>query len=179
MSQRGGRYLKIDDTVYNSVAFRTLPDSALKLWIDLRTLYNGSNNGVLAVTARALERRGWNSNSKLHRARSELLARGLLKRTKHCGPNVFHRASLYAFTDVPVAANQEHAIRGSSATLEFLSWLPSAKHDVLQKAPNGTFCGTATGPSAGERHPETAPASGQRENERKPAPVLALRAIGK
>ncbi|MDQ2946667.1 MAG: hypothetical protein M3Y27_12100 [Acidobacteriota bacterium] len=35
----GGRYIKIPEALFDSVAFRTLPGSAAKLWLDLRTQY--------------------------------------------------------------------------------------------------------------------------------------------
>jgi len=51
-------YIRIYDTVYNSIAFRTLPDGALKVWMDMRTQYKGWNNGSLMATLTVLKQRG-------------------------------------------------------------------------------------------------------------------------
>src|SRR6185437_97266 len=86
------RFIQITDTVYDSLAFKTLPAPAAKLWVDLRTQYKGFNNGRIVATLSRLRTRGWNSNDTLQRARDELVRRGLLRYTRRCGPNVFQRA---------------------------------------------------------------------------------------
>jgi hypothetical protein len=85
--RKQAKFLKIDDTVFESVAFRTLSGPALKLWLDLRTQLNGYNNGRIVVTMSRLRKRHWNSNDTLQRARDELIRRGLLRYTRRCGPN--------------------------------------------------------------------------------------------
>src|SRR5688572_25793952 len=101
MKAKAERWLQIGVTVFESEAFRTLPGRELKLWLDLRTQYFGNNNGRLLITLSAFARRGWKSTDQLLKARDELLRRGLIRRTKYSGPNAFHRATLYAFTDLP------------------------------------------------------------------------------
>jgi hypothetical protein len=182
------RYVSISDTVYTSVAFRTLPGGALKLWIDMRTQYNGGNNGAMMSTMSVLKHRGWNSSDKLVRGTRELLSRGLIAYTRRCGPNVFHRAALFAFTDHDIAANERHGVAGARATRAYLEWMPgnpmapldeleTAKRAFRKQEPNGTRIRKATAPEIGKRTPETAPEIGKRQKPRKPAPVLDLSAI--
>jgi hypothetical protein len=166
------RFLRIRAGVYQSEAFRTLPDPALKLWIDLRTQFYGHNNGQLIVTLRTLAPRGWKSNSKLQRARDELLRRGLIRRTKYCGPNVFHRASRYAFTDEHTAANDELGIAGTAPSHDYLRWTRNtAICGSPQKGANGTRKRIETAPSKGEHPSETIPAGGERLTRRKPSSI--------
>lgn len=170
------RYVQIVETVYKSEAFRTIPGAALKLWIDLRTQYNGGNNGRLLITPRTLASRGWNSVSKLMRARDELLSRGLILRTKYCGPNSFHKASLFAFTDVAVASNEAEGIAGMSASHDYLAWTRGTVNPVFCVVPNEVTnhsrIRSATGPESGRRSLKTVPESGQRESDREAAPTL-------
>ena len=173
--QKQEHFVRLRAAVYQSEAFRTLPDSALKLWIDLRTKFYGHNNGDLTITLRTMKFRGWNSNSKLTRAREALLKRGLIRRTKYCGPNVFHRASRYAFTDENIARNDEVGVAGASASHEYLNW---TRNTVIsahpRKVTNGTIKRTATGLDKGERTLETAPAEGQPHILNKVLPTKAL-----
>lgn len=185
MKAKGGgdRFLQVTDTVYNSIAFRTLPGSALKLWIDLRVQFKGWNNGSLMITLSAQKHRGWNSASKLYKARDALLERGLIAYTRKCNENKFHQASLYAFTDLDVAANDRNGIVGSRKTEAFLAWVPAstvkraAKRAFPTQEPNGSQNRRATVPEIGERVPETVPEMGKRQNSPKGAPVLALHPI--
>lgn len=168
------RFLRITAGVYDSEAFRTLPGGALKLWLDVRTQFFGDNNGRLVITLSRLARRGWNSNSKLRRARDELIARGLIRCTKYCGRNVFHRASMYAFTDLDIARNDEQGVAGGAPSREYLAWTAAiCAHP--QKVSNGTLKRCDTTPAEGERPTETAPAEGERKISRKPTPILVLR----
>jgi hypothetical protein len=172
-------HIRIYDTVYNSVAFRTLPGSALKLWIDLRTQFRGSNNGSLMVTMAMQKHRGWNSTAKLYKARDELLDRRLIAYTRQCNPNKKHVASLYAFTDLEIAANERHGVSGGSASHAYLTFTPEypAKRALPKQEPNGSLIGSATVPETGKQSPETVPETGEQEIARKHAPVLDLRPI--
>jgi hypothetical protein len=160
-------HIRIYDTVYNSVAFRTLPGSALKLWIDLRTQFRGSNNGSLMVTMAMQKHRGWNSTAKLYKARDELLDRRLIAYTRQCNPNKKHVASLYAFTDLEIAANERHGVSGGSASHAYLTFTPEypAKRALPKQEPNGSLIGSATVPETGKQSPETVP---KRESRKSP-----------
>src|SRR5437867_11636545 len=106
MSKRSAQqehWVQIKRTVYNSVAFRTLPPSALKLWIDLRTQFRGNNNGNINAAMSVLVHRGWTSTQTLHRALPELLERGLIARTRQGKPGPYRVCSLFRFTDLATA----------------------------------------------------------------------------
>ena len=121
--KRGSRrFLMIDEAVYRSVAWRTLPDGALRLWIDLRTLNNGHNNGRIAPTIATLRPLGWRSKRKLAASLAALVERRLLAYTRRSGPNAFHRAALVRFTDIPCPHAEREGIDGAGATCEFLQW---------------------------------------------------------
>jgi hypothetical protein len=175
------RYVSIDDAVFNSVAFKTLPAQAAKLWLDLRTQFNGRNNGRIVATLSKLRQRGWNSNDTLKRARDELVRRGLLRYTRRCGPNVFHRASMLAFTDLPIPDNEEEGVGASGATHDYKKWQPEPKPKKKRAHRETVFDDTVTRfttePAFGEQHAKTAPDSGDRENDSEPAPILGLGAI--
>jgi len=177
-SSNSHRYIKIDDTLYNSVAFKTLSVPALKLWLDLRTQFNGSNNGTLVATLSRLRHRAWTSNSTLTRALRELVERGLLRYTRRSGRNVFHRASMFAFTDLPVPDNERHGIASSNATHDYVEWVPQQRHakkrahrDRVSNDP-GARCDKT--PSGGDQVMGTVPLDGEREIVPNPAPGLDL-----
>ena len=116
------RYLRIDDVVYQSEAFRTLPGGALNLYIDLRVQLNGFNNGNVDATMSTLSKRGWTSPDTLHRALKQLIARGLIVRTRHGKPGPGRICSLFRFTDVATPKNEAKFIEGCPATFEFKNW---------------------------------------------------------
>jgi hypothetical protein len=116
------RYLRIEDAVYQREAFRTLPSGALKLWIDMRTQLNGYNNGNVNATMSTLAKRGWTSPETLHRALNELLARGLIDRTRLGKPGPGHVCSLFRFTDLATEKNEAKFVEGKPATNEFSEW---------------------------------------------------------
>lgn len=174
-SKQGQRYIRITDTVFESVAFRTLPGSAAKLWLDLRAQYYGTNNGALLVTPKVLERRGWNSPVKLIKAKRELLHRGLIKHTRKYGQNQFHRADLFAFTDLDVQRNDGLGIDGSQATHDYLTWTGNAAKCVVPKQNQYIYRnGSETASESVGRNPETATESVQRRIGPEAAPVLAF-----
>ena len=170
------RYVQIVETLYKSEAFRTIPGGALKLWLDVRTQYNGRNNGRLLITQRALAPRGWNSVSKMIRARDELLARGLIRLIKYCGKNAFHKASLFAFTDQAISSNDLEGISGSGPKHEYLSWTKGAViYGLPNQESNDSRIGNATPTESGRRDPKTTPESGARKIDRKAVPTLVPR----
>lgn len=128
------RYLKLTASVYDSPAFRTLPPSALKLWIDLRVQFRGGNNGNISAALTQLRSRGWSSDDTLSRALWVLLERGLLRRTREGKPGPFRLCSLYAFTDLPTARNDRLEIEGRDPTREFAGWVPGKSYAPQSKA---------------------------------------------
>src|ERR1700687_259261 len=127
MKEKQRRYIKIDDRVFLSDAFATLPSGALKLGIDMRTQFKGSNNGNINATMSELAHRGWTSPDTLYRALKKLLARGLVDRTRVGKPGPSGICSLFGFPDLPTAKNEALFIKGKAATCEFLDWKPEGK----------------------------------------------------
>src|SRR5450755_1100629 len=136
------RHIRIYASLYDSPAFRTLPPNALKLWIDLRRANNGFNNGNISCTLAALRPYRWCSSDTLSRALWELLARGLIRRTREGKPGPFRLCGLYAFTDIPSARNDKLEIAGGPATKEFARWVPGTSY-----APNGRATKLAANPA--------------------------------
>jgi hypothetical protein len=133
--QQRRRYIQIESDVFDSEAFRTLPASATKLWFDLRTQFRGNNNGDISAAKSVLARRGWTSPETLYRALRELLARGLMDRTRQGKPGPHRITSLYRFTDLPTAKNEVKFIEGRHATREYLNWKPAdEKKSVVRKS---------------------------------------------
>jgi hypothetical protein len=60
----------------------SLSFSAKALLIDVAMQYQGGNNGDLAVTWKLMRRRGWSSETTMHKAKAELLEKGLLFETR-------------------------------------------------------------------------------------------------
>ncbi len=129
------RSLRIDDAVYNSEAFRTLPPSALKLWIDMRTQFNGSNNGTISAAMSLLVHRGWNSVDTLYRALHELLDRGLIACTRKGKAGPSRIASFFRFTDLACARNDDKFIEGKDAGQEYLTWTAKGSPEQKFRAP--------------------------------------------
>jgi hypothetical protein len=170
------RFLAVDETIYNSLAWRTLPGSAAKLWLDLKLQYRGNNNGQIIATMSVLEKRGWKSKAKLARALETLIERGFLVCTRKARPNVYHIASMYGFTDKDVAANAELDIAGSRPTHAYLNWVPATEKTApLNRGRNGPSFGGTTAPDSGERKANTAPVSGERKTGRKANAGAGLR----
>lgn len=177
------RYLKIDDIVYQSEAFRTLPAGALKLWIDMRTQFKGSNNGNINATLSELVHRGWTSQGTLYRALPVLLERGLIARTRKGKPGPYRVCSLFRFTDLSTMPNEALFVEGKPATWDFLNWKRGEGKKIrgAETAPvlvlkqDRYRCRNRTvDPLTGA---ETAPVKND-EIGPKAAPVLASRGIG-
>lgn len=175
------RYVRIDDVVYQSEAFRTLPGGAMKLYIDLRTQLNGYNNGNVDATMSTLLKRGWTSPDTLHRALKELLGRGLIDRTRHGKPGPGRICSLFRFTDVATPKNEAKFVKGCPPTLEFKNWQPEkfctteTVATLLRKSKRSRYGIRSVAPSTDTE------IVAQKNDEigRKAAPVLVSKAIAR
>jgi hypothetical protein len=178
------RYIKIEDDIYQSEAFRTLPPSALKLWFDMRTQFNGYNNGNISVAMSLLVHRGWKSPDTLYRALRELRVRGLVALTRQGKPGPNRICSLYRFTDLQTSKDESRFIEGKPATYEFRDWKPQGRPKKIRATAI-----VATPLRKSERYnygnrgvdPPTATEIVARKNgeiDRKPAPVLDSGPIG-
>ena len=94
-----GSFVSFPHSVLKHPAFATLTTRATKLLIDLATQYRGKNNGDLSMPLSQMRNRGWNSSDQLHKAKNELLERGLILVSRQGGRN---KCSLYAVTWQPI-----------------------------------------------------------------------------
>ena len=95
-----GQFLAIPYSMAHSPAFRSLSGPALKVWIELRTQFNGHNNGQVSLSfQRAADLLGM-SKSTVGRAFKALEEKGFAKLRKR-GQWYGRLASEYTLTDVP------------------------------------------------------------------------------
>ena len=103
--------------VIDSEAFVSLPLLARALYVDLRRQYNGKNNGDISIADTLLAPLGW-AHSSIHKALAILIQHNLIVRLKKGGATFAgetNRApSLYAFTDLAIAANPSKGIAGAA-----------------------------------------------------------------
>lgn len=141
-----GPYIAIPLKVMDSVAFKEASHTARSLMIELIRQHNGKNNGHLQLTTSWLKKRGWTSADVIQRAKSELIERNLIIKTRlggmNMGPDWFAITWLPItnFEGLDIASHQYH--RGA---WHFMDTLPVAKmpkvHSVGQNdplPPNGT-----------------------------------------
>jgi len=81
--------------VLNHERFVSLSPRATKLVIDIASQYRGNNNGDLCAPLSVMRRRGWTSSDQLHKAKTELIEKGVIILTRQGGLN---KANLYALS---------------------------------------------------------------------------------
>ncbi len=96
-----GLYSALPHGLLDSVAFMGAGHPARSLLFDLLRQHNGRNNGHIHMAAPWMKKRGWTSNDVLHRAKLELIERGLIIQTRQGGLNA--GANLYAVTWLPIS----------------------------------------------------------------------------
>jgi hypothetical protein len=141
-------WLRIDKRIYDSVAWNALSPNAKDIWLRVRTMLDAgrSNNGVLAPTWSECQRRGWMvSNERRIEGLKELLAAGFLAYTRYSGPNTYHRASLYRFTDIPCHRSDKYYVSGCGPTDDFLNWQPPINCRSKRQPPRRTKKNVSTG----------------------------------
>jgi len=79
--------------------FKTLSPRATKFLMDLLAQFRGNNNGDLCATLKTMRERGWNSSDQLHKAKNELIEKGVIIVARQGGLN---KANLYAVTWFPI-----------------------------------------------------------------------------
>lgn len=97
-SKGEGQYFKMSYSMAQSAAVRSLSGGALKVFIELRCRFNGSNNGRLTLSMDEAAELLHMSKSTVWRALQQLVDRGLVKKTKD-GHWYGRLASEYAVTD--------------------------------------------------------------------------------
>jgi len=82
-----GLYTALPHALLDSVAFMGASHPARSLLCELLRQHNGGNNGHLHLASSWLKKRGWTSNDVQHRAKIELIERGLIIQTRQGGLN--------------------------------------------------------------------------------------------
>lgn len=91
-----GSYCALPHAVLDSIALMGAGHTARSLLFDLLRQHNGKNNGHFQMALPWLRKRGWTSNDVIHRAKLELIDRGLIIQTRQGGLSA--GANLYAIT---------------------------------------------------------------------------------
>jgi hypothetical protein len=116
-----GQYASVAYSFLQSAAWRSLSGPAVKVWLELRTRYNGGNNGKLALSLDAAARVLRLGKATIARALAELEEKGFIVRTKR-GKWYGREASLYRTTDKSAG--------GSPPTNDWKHWQPPEKQSL-------------------------------------------------
>ena len=111
--------------VVESLAYRTLPAVSKALYHDLRKRYRG-NNGNINAALSELKYDGWRSSATLAKHLKLLQEHRLLVKTREGGfrSGSLKTCCLYAFTDLPIQANDKLGIRGKEPTHDYRNYVP-------------------------------------------------------
>jgi hypothetical protein len=125
------QYIPIPYTMAHSHAMRALGGAALKVWIELRSRYNGHNNGDLSLSLDEGARLLSIGKATVQRALNELETKGFIKMTKR-GQWYGRMATTWAITD------RSH--KGHLATRDWKNWKPEApKKKTDFRFPSDTY----------------------------------------
>lgn len=154
----GEQFFTMGYRTAQSPAWRSLNGPAVKVFIELRTRFNGRNNGRLHLSLEESKRLLGLGKSTVARALEELEEKGFIKKTRQ-GQFYGRMASEYALTEKP--------LNGYPATKDWRQWSPQKSRALkLQKQNRGPETGhnrTSTGSRTGTRtspRPTTKPVNG-------------------
>ena len=111
----GDRYFNLPYPMAHSVAFRSLSGSALKVWVELHTRFNGGNNGKLRLSLDEAARLLGISKTTATRAFAELQEKGFIRMTRR-GQWYGRKATEWAITD--------RSVEGNLPTQDWKNWKP-------------------------------------------------------
>ncbi|MFO1103041.1 MAG: hypothetical protein U1E20_09075 [Methylocystis sp.] len=97
-SKGNGRFVQLHEYITRSYAWRRLSPLAKVAWLEIGFIYNGSNNGRIAVSARKLAERLDVGPSAAARALRELITWGFLDCMKASSFSQKKRAAEYRLT---------------------------------------------------------------------------------
>ena len=119
-----GRFVYVPFNLMESEAWRSLPYSAHSLYMFVRTLYNGSNNGNLAITFRAVKKAGlFRSRDTFYKAREALWERGFIALVREGNWGSERECHLWALTTDEIDDNPKVGIRKSGRTDCWKHWV--------------------------------------------------------
>ena len=117
-NEEGGQYAPLPYVMLQSDAWRHLSGSAAKVWLEIRTRFNGGNNGKLSLFLDEGSRLLGLGKATVDRALKELQEKGFLEMTKR-GQWYGRKATLWRTTD--------RKCDGHPATNEWKQWKPPKK----------------------------------------------------
>ncbi len=97
--RESGTFTLLPHSLLRHENFGRLSPRATKLFLDIATNYNGSNNGDFSIAWSRMKDRGWRSKDQLYKALHELVGAGFAIQSRQGGK---HKCSLYALTLWPV-----------------------------------------------------------------------------
>jgi len=112
------QYIGVPYSMTRSAAFRSLTGSALKVWVELRSRFNGRNNGELSLSLDEGARLLGMGKTTVGRAFVELEEKGLIVMTRR-GQWYGRLATTWAVTD--------RSYNGHLPTNAWKHWQPHAK----------------------------------------------------
>jgi len=142
-SERKELFFMLTFSMARATAWRSLSGAALKVFIELRCTYDGSNNGKLFISYQDAAKKLHLSKSTVHRAFEELAEKGFIRKRRD-GLWLSGMAAEWFVTDVPAREGQE-------ATRDWRHWHPTQKQKM----------GTQVGRSKPKR-PTTVPIEAKR-----------------
>ncbi|MFT3673155.1 hypothetical protein [Aestuariivirga sp.] len=134
------KFVGLEIFLLDSPAFDSLGLCARQAYVEIARLYNGRNNGSLALSARGLAQRLHVSKATAGRALSDLEARGFIECVKAAGFNLksgARRAAEWRMT------RYRCDVTGSPPTNAFMRWRASQKHFTVSPQAHS---GLTTGP---------------------------------
>ncbi|PWB81852.1 MAG: hypothetical protein C3F11_13985 [Methylocystaceae bacterium] len=97
-SKTEGHFVIVPESMTQTAAWRGLSGTAVKAWVDINLVYNGSNNGALGISSRALGERIGVHFTTAAAALLELENAGFLRRTKASSYSQKRLAAEYRLT---------------------------------------------------------------------------------
>lgn len=123
-NEGGEQYLPISYRMAQTKAFRSLTGTTLKVWIELRTRYNGHNNGLVSLSLREAAELLGMSQTTAQRALIELEEKGFIKRRTR-GSWYGRKAAEFILTD--------RSYDGHEPTRDWQRWRPKNKPSVPKR----------------------------------------------
>jgi hypothetical protein len=133
-NEQPDQYANISYGFWRSPAWRSLSAPAAKLWPELRSRFNGGNNGKISLSLDEAARLLHMGKATVQRAFQELEAKGFIAMTRK-GQWYGRLASLWRVTD--------KNCNGDLATNDWKQWRPTQKTEI---GSNTVPLVTATGP---------------------------------
>jgi hypothetical protein len=136
-SKGSGRFVQLHHWVMDTPAWADLRTPARAVYVEIARLYNGTNNGLLALSARDAARRCHINKDTATRAFRELIDHGFI----HCAtPGGFSRKVRHA-TEWRLAEYRCDK-SGSIPTKAFVKWRPIVQNAVPIEASDGPKIGS-------------------------------------